>query len=261
MGAGGLLCASFEVILRGRKKTNTNMGCSINLDKVPTKCKMEPCNILISESQERMLIVCKPENKHAIFDIFQKWDLEHEEIGIVSHTGDYQVHYGGSLLYNNKMSNLNEINDYTYEKKTQGIRPRKGAGKALKVREAGRWKVYDSTVGNRTIKGPDKPGSYAILDIPENNKQVFLTWGETFEECLEKMTIFEGVKPLCVVNCLNFGHPGDSMNDFSATIDDLTDGCARNNIPVVGGNVSLYNSTDGKSIRPTPVLLMMGVST
>ena len=261
MGAGGLLCASFEVILRGRKKTKTNMGCSINLDKVPTKCKMEPCNILISESQERMLIVCKPENKHAIFDIFQKWDLEHEEIGIVSHTGDYQVHYGGSLLYNNKMSNLNEINDYTYEKKTQGIRPRKGAGKALKVREAGRWKVYDSTVGNRTIKGPDKPGSYAILDIPENNKQVFLTWGETFEECLEKMTIFEGVKPLCVVNCLNFGHPGDSMNDFSATIDDLTDGCTRNNIPVVGGNVSLYNSTDGKSIRPTPVLLMMGVST
>ena len=110
------------------------------------------------------------------------------------------------------------------------------------------------------MKGPDKPGSYAILDIPENNKQVFVTWGETFKECYEQMTTFEGVKPLCVVNCLNFGHPGDSMNDFSDTIDSLIDGCTSNNIPVVGGNVSLYNSTDGKSIRPTPVLLMMGIS-
>ena len=74
------------------------------------------------------------------------------------------------------------------------------------------------------------------------------------------MKNFDNVKPLCIVNCLNFGHPKDSLNDFSYTIDILTDACKRLNIPVVGGNVSLYNSTDGKSIRPTPILLMMGIS-
>ena len=260
MGAGGLLCASFEVILRGRKKTKKNMGCCINLDKVPTKYKMEPCNILISESQERMLIVCKPEKRQEIFGIFKKWDLEYGEIGIVNNTGNYQIYHEGRVLYNNMMSNLNEVNDYTYEKTSEENRAEKSEEHVKKIHEPNRWKVYDSTVGNRTLKGPDKPGSYAILDIPENNKQLFVTWGETFEECHKQMTIFEGVKPLCVVNCLNFGHPSDSMNDFSDTIDSLVDGCTSNNIPVVGGNVSLYNSTDGKSIRPTPVLLMMGIS-
>ena len=260
MGAGGLLCASFEVILRGRKKTGKNMGCFINLDKVPTKYKMVPLNILISESQERMLIVCDPVKRQEIFDIFEKWDLEYGEIGIVNDTGNYKIYHEGAELYNNRMSNLNEVNDYTYEKVAEENRPKKSTEQVTKIHEPNRWKVYDSTVGNRTLKGPDKPGSYAILDIPENNKQLFVTWGETFEECHEQMTTFEGVKPLCVVNCLNFGHPGDSMNDFSDTIDSLIDGCTSNNIPVVGGNVSLYNSTDGKSIRPTPVLLMMGIS-
>ena len=74
------------------------------------------------------------------------------------------------------------------------------------------------------------------------------------------MKKFYGVKPLCVVNCLNFGHPKDSMNDFVYTIEKLIRECKLFNIPVVGGNVSLYNSTDGKSIRPTPILLMMGIS-
>jgi phosphoribosylformylglycinamidine synthase len=207
-----------------------------------------------------MLIVCKPEKRQEIFDIFKKWDLEYGEIGIVNNTGNYQIYHEGRVLYNNMMSNLNEVNDYTYEKTSEENRAEKSEEHVKKIHEPNRWKVYDSTVGNRTLKGPDKPGSYAILDIPENNKQLFVTWGETFEECHKQMTIFEGVKPLCVVNCLNFGHPSDSMNDFSDTIDSLVDGCTSNNIPVVGGNVSLYNSTDGKSIRPTPVLLMMGIS-
>ena len=89
---------------------------------------------------------------------------------------------------------------------------------------------------------------------------MFLTWGETICECHKTMKKFEGVKPLCVVNCLNFGHPKDSMDSFSYTIESLNKSCSRLNIPIVGGNVSLYNSTDGKSIRPTPILLMMGIS-
>ena len=122
------------------------------------------------------------------------------------------------------------------------------------------WKVYDSTVGNRTLKGPDKPGSYSILDIHEINKQLVLTWGETFNECYKTIKMFQGVKPLCIVNCLNFGDPKYSLNDIKYTINSLTKNCKTYNIPVVGGNVSLYNTTGNTSIYPTPIFLMMGIS-
>ena len=75
------------------------------------------------------------------------------------------------------------------------------------------------------------------------------------------MKLFENVKPLCVVNCLNFGDPKYSLNDLKKTIDDLSSKCKEYNIPVVGGNVSLYNTTNTSSIRPTPILLMMGITT
>ena len=91
MGAGGLLCASLEVVLRGREKTDINMGCNIQLDKVPTKYNMDACDILTSESQERMLIISTSENKSKIFEIFNKWDLEYSLIGSVNTSGEYLV--------------------------------------------------------------------------------------------------------------------------------------------------------------------------
>ena len=86
-----------------------------------------------------------------------------------------------------------------------------------KVRNPELWRQYDITVGNRTIKGPDKPGSYSVLDIPEANKKLVLTWGETFNECYVEMTINQNSKPLGIINCLNFGHPQSSMYDFKNT--------------------------------------------
>ena len=258
MGAGGLLCASLEVVLRGREKTGENFGCNIDLDKVPTKYEMEPCNILISESQERMLIVSPPENKEKIFKIFEKWELEYSVIGSLNKSGEYKVCSKNKILYREKITNFKDIRDDTYS--PNSVVPYKNnfiSGE--KVKDMKRWCVYDSTVGNRTIKGPDKPGSYSIIDIYENNKKLYLTWGESVDECYNIMKEFENVKPLCVVNCLNFGHPKDSITDFSYVIDVMAIRCKQLNIPVVGGNVSLYNSTDGKSIRPTPILLMMGI--
>ena len=260
MGAGGLLCASLEVVLRGRGKTGENFGCNIDLDKVPIKYEMEPCNILISESQERMLIVSPPENKEKIFEIFEKWELEYSVIGSLNKSGEYKVCSKNKILYKEKITNFKDIKDDTYKLDDKPFynftseRFRTG-----KVKDMTRWSVYDSTVGNRTIKGPDKAGSYSIIDIYENNKKLYLTWGESVDECYNIMKKFNDVKPLCVVNCLNFGHPKDSINDFSYTIDNMATRCKELNIPVVGGNVSLYNSTDGKSIRPTPILLMMGI--
>ena len=178
-------------------------------------------------------------------------------IGSVNTSGEYKVYNNEEILYKEKITNFKDIKDDTYvvdEKGTLNFVEAKE-----KVKEMERWSVYDSTVGNRTLKGPDKPGSYSVIDIYENNKKLYLTWGESVDECYNIMKGFNNVKPLCVVNCLNFGHPKDSINDFSYTIDNMATRCKELNIPVVGGNVSLYNSTDGKSIRPTPILLMMGI--
>ncbi len=256
MGAGGLLCASLEVIKRGREKTNKNLGCEITINNVPIKYEMEHTNILISESQERMLIVSKKENVDKICEIFKKWDLEHSIIGKTNDTGKYNVMYENKLLYTQNMDSFDDIHDYSnLSSEITHIIP-----KCKKVKDMNLWTVYDSTVGNRTIKGPDKPGSYSILDIHELGKQLILTWGETYEECKNQIDQFEGVKPLCIVNCLNFGDPKYSISDLKNTIEHLAKNCKHDKIPVVGGNVSLYNTTGNSSIRPTPILLMLGIT-
>ena len=260
MGAGGLLCASIEVIKRGREKTGKNLGCSIVLNDIPTKYDMEYTNILISESQERMLIVSTKENVNEICEIFKKWDLEHSIIGTTNLSGKYNVYHktedNDDLLYTTSISSFNDIHDYS----NLSSALTKMIPKCDKVKDMNMWKIYDSTVGNRTIKGPDKPGSYSILDLYEIKKQLILTWGETYEECKEQIDLFEGVKPLGLVNCLNFGDPKNSISDIKNTIDVLNTCCRNDNIPVLGGNVSLYNSTGKNSIRPSPILLMIGIS-
>jgi phosphoribosylformylglycinamidine synthase len=258
MGAGGLLCATLEVIKRGRDKTKLNLGCNINLENVPIKYEMESQNILISESQERMLIVCKKNNVDNVFDILKKWDLEYSIIGETTLDGKYSVYKSKKLLYSENMSTFNDVHDYSnvsLSKNNQENHTKKPEKIYTDV-----WKCYDSTIGNRTLKGPDKPGSYSVLNIPEVKKQLILTWGETFDECYENMKLFEGIKPLCLINCLNFGDPKNCMYDFKETIEKLNNGCKKYNIPIVGGNVSLYNSTNENSIRPTPILVMMGIS-
>ncbi len=260
MGAGGLLCATLEVINRGREKTGSNMGCAIDLNQIPTKYEMEYSNILVSESQERMLIVCSADNTVKIAQIFKKWDLEYALIGKITMDGKYDVFYDDRLLYSENFSAFKDVNDYTNI--PNNITYPKGAPHTIpvKVKMGHLWEKYDSTVGNRTIKGPDKPGQYSILDIYEVNKQLILTWGETFDEAYDTMIKFESVKPLCIVNCLNFGDPKYSLSDFENTINDLKNNCNGYNIPVVGGNVSLYNTTGNNSIYPTPIIVMMGIS-
>ena len=163
------------------------------------------------------------------------------------------------MIYSDNISNLDSPEDYINIPKKRMCNI--NYTEPMKINNPELWTIYDSTVGNRTLKGPDKPGNYAILDIYEVNKQLILTWGEKFDICYEKMKLFENVKPLCIVNCLNFGDPKYSLYDLKETIDDLSLKCKKYNIPVVGGNVSLYNTTQTSSIRPTPILLMMGITT
>jgi phosphoribosylformylglycinamidine (FGAM) synthase-like amidotransferase family enzyme/selenophosphate synthetase-related protein len=259
MGAGGLLCASLEVVVRGiKKKKIYYLGCEIYLDKIPTKYPMENCNKLISESQERMLILAQKENIDKISEILNRWDLEFAIIGKTNLTGKYNVFDNDVLLYSECVKNLDCKEDYcNLPIKNDYVND---LSEPIKKKDMKKWEIYDMTVGNRTIKGPDKPGSFAILDLYEVGKQAILTWGESFDECFEHMSLFENVKPLCLVNCLNYGDPKYSLYDLKSTVDDLTLKSKLHNIPVVGGNVSLYNTTNDNSIRPTPIILMLGIS-
>ena len=158
-----------------------------------------------------------------------------------------------NLYIANKYQNLGEISESWSEKefpKRESIRE--------KIKDKKKWTVYDSTVGCRTIKGPDKDGSYSILDIYEINKKIILTWAENCQDCYDEMIKQKGL-PLCIINCLNFGHPKDSIGAFNETIKEINNFCKNQKIPVVGGNVSLYNSTNDVSIKPTPVIVMMGL--
>ncbi len=267
MGAGGLLCASLEIIKRGREKTHSNMGCEIYMDKVPTKYEMDPCNILISESQERMLCAVSNDKLKAVSDVFKKWDLEYSVIGITNSTGKYNILNKSGittrLLYSKEMTSFNDVNDYTNIPNSM----HKTMTEIPHFLKDVNYEYYDSTVGNRTIvsnhnnnsENPDV-NNFSIMDIYELSKKLVITWGETFDECHDTMKKFTGIKPLCLVNCLNFGDPKYSLFDFENTIADLTQNCRIYEIPIVGGNVSLYNTTRDKSIYPTPILVMIGIS-
>ena len=112
----------------------------------------------------------------------------------------------------------------------------------IKVSDINLWKEYDNTIGNRTVKGPLEPGRYAELYLPEINNNLIITWGESIEVCLNHMNS-NNVEPLGVVNCLNFGDPENCIRDIRESIEKLNEDCKKNNVPIIGGNVSLYNAT------------------
>ena len=262
MGAGGLLCSSIEVVSRGRVKTSKPLGCNMFVENVPIKdYKMSLCDRLISESQERMLIVCKPENKDKIFDIFKKWDLEYSIVGKVDLSGKYNVYHYDTLLYSEGMDNFEDPKEDWDDSQLQ--LNNKDNVKIEKIHNKTLWESYDSTIGGRTIKGPLDDGSYSILNVPEANKKIIITWGWDLNECIKKTETYknennEEIKLLCAINCMNFGHPCDCMGSFSQTIKELRETCIENKVPIVGGNVSLYNATFGTSIIPTPVIVLVG---
>ena len=254
LGAGGLLCASFEVVHRASEKYNKNLGCRMFLDKVPLKHDMNKADILISESQERMLLVCNEATKSSIFNIFEKWDLEYAIVGEVDTSGKYSVYNKSKLVFQEDMSFFADVREdweLTKPQQHKMIPPKKTRNMEL-------WQVYDSTIGNRTIKGPDKPNSYSILDIYEIGKELHISWGCTYDECYSYFKE-NNIKPLALVNCLNYGHPKTALGDLVKLIRDVTKKCKEDHVPVIGGNVSLYNSTDGHNIYPSPVILMVGL--
>jgi phosphoribosylformylglycinamidine synthase len=277
MGAAGLLCSTSEVVLRGRKKSEKNLGAKIYLNRVPTKAnRMSPVEMLLSESQERMLIVGHRKYRENILKLFKHWDLEACVIGMVTDDGKYTIVYDTSTRKNIVLSmEFSEIFPEVHENwdlkkwKTQNSKHRKAARRITQEI----WHQYDWMVGTRTIKGPNEPGHYAVLDIPEIDKELVVAWSSdegrsdssptrgieyAFDQCFSRLKSLLA-KPLGLTNCLNFGHPRDSMGAFVETIDSLVHRCKAADVPVVSGNVSLYNAHGNHSIKPTPVLVMAGM--
>lgn len=253
MGAAGILCSTMEIVKRGREKSGRNLGCEVYVDRIPLKCKMSTSDILLSETQERMLIVAEEKNSSIISTIFQKWDLEFSVVGRVTEAGSYDVIRNGKLEYSEDYDRFpNPKLDWPLTEFPKQYSVMK------KIKNKELWTVYDSTIGSRTKKGPAENRSYSVLHLREINKDLFITWGSTFEEC-DRIMLENKIKPLCVVNCLNFGHPEDSMGAFKNIVEEMSEACKSYNIPIVGGNVSLYNSTNGVSIKPTVVMMMIGI--
>ena len=254
LGAGGILCATTEVIQRGREKTNKNLGCSIFLDQIPLKSNIDNYSILASETQERMLLVSNKDNYHEIRKILKKWGLEYNVIGEVNDTGCYDVYTSKNkkLVYTEYFTNFKEEDNnlpLTYNDNHYKIE---------KIKDMSLWETYDHSIGCRTIKGPDIVGSYSMLDIYEINKKLIITWSNNVESCHSKLKEFNA-KPLGIVNCLNFGDPLTCIGDFKNHIDLMNEQCKELNIPVLGGNVSMYNSTDNIDIPSTVVIVMIGL--
>jgi phosphoribosylformylglycinamidine (FGAM) synthase-like amidotransferase family enzyme/selenophosphate synthetase-related protein len=252
MGAGGLLCSSLEVVQRGRTKYKENFGCVINVDSIPEVGNMDSCDKLISESQERMLLVSKPECVERIFEIFNKWELEYSVVGNVNLTGKYKVISDDGELFSENVSNFD---DPIEEWPTDNV---SNVSKVMpEYANNDLWTNYDKSIGGRSIK-IGRGNLYTILDLREVNKKLVIAWGDDFDTCYYNV-IWGGGKPVGLVNCLNYGHPKDSIGDMAAFLEELTTKCRKYDVPVLGGNVSLYNATDGKSIIPSPILMMIGL--
>ena len=134
-----------------------------------------------------------------------------------------------------------------------------------KIYNSDLFEQYDSTIGSRTIfgrldfiKNYKRIHDYAILDIPEANQEVIITWGVSFDECYINI-INKNYKPLCLVNCLNYGEPNTAIYDIKIFLEKLNRKCIKHDIPIIGGGVSLYNCSDKVNIKPTPQLVMIGI--
>ena len=286
MGAAGLTSSSVEMASKG------NLGIEINLNKIPCREeKMTPYEMMLSESQERMLLILNSGKEENAMKIFKKWGLDFSIIGKTTDTKNL------SLIYNNKevaniplssLSNDAPVYDRKWEKNNNQKKLRKTREiDSLKVLESFKiilsspnnsnkswvWEQYDNTVMADTIQKPG--GDSAVVRIHGQNKAVAVTVDSSADYCLAnpflgaKQVVSEtwrnlisvGAVPIAITNCLNFGNPEKNkiMGQFVETIEGITEACKYLDFPVVSGNVSFYNETQNNSISPTPTIGGVGL--
>jgi phosphoribosylformylglycinamidine synthase len=285
LGAAGLSSSSAEMASKGE------VGLDIDVSLVPLReAGMEPWEIMISESQERMLCVCEPERVDAVLAVCEKWEVHGVRIGSVVEERVLRVLDGGEVVGEMPVEALVDdcpLYDLSPEAPSAGLYP---APPRLLAAEdpqeillallaspniASRlplFEQYDCIVQSRTVRRPEQadaavlamPGGGAIaVSIDGSGRRVacdpYTGTIEAVLECTANLAC-AGAEPLGLTNCLNFGNPEKPHIAWQLTesIRGLADACRALDVPVVGGNVSLYNESGGGPIYPTPVVGMVG---
>ncbi|WP_265823472.1 phosphoribosylformylglycinamidine synthase subunit PurL [Geovibrio ferrireducens] len=285
MGAAGLTSSSFEM--------GAQSGVVLDLDRVPTREKgMTPYEIMLSESQERMLMVVRKGCEDKVKAIFDKWDLDAEVIGHVATDGYVRLRWQGEEVaalpaaplskeapkYNRPYARgayMDELNSPVEVKEPDHLK-----GVLLKLLAAPniaskKWVYtqYDHMVriGTTVLPGSDA----SVIRVPESKKGIALSADCNSRFCrLDPRTggmaaiaesarnvAVSGARPRAFTNCLNFGNPEkpDIMWQFVEAVEGMAEAGKALETPVVSGNVSLYNETEGKGVYPTPTIVMVGV--
>ena len=292
MGAAGIICSTAEMSAKG------GVGMRIDLDKVPTRQKnMKAWELLLSESQERMLVVVERGKEDAVLKVFEKWDLSCSEIGQVTDDGllKFYMHGqleaeipayelvlgGGAPQYTREYKepkyfakiqafDMNAVADVTVLKETaeQLVQIPNIASK--------RWVYtqYDSMVGaaNASTNAPSDAsvvlakgtGKALAMTVDCNSKYVFADpykGGMIAVAEAARNIVCSGGEPIGVTNCLNFGNPYDPevYYQFVKAVTGMGDACRKFNTPVTGGNVSFYNQNPDGPVYPTPTIGMVGI--
>jgi len=287
MGAAGLTCSTTEMA------SNSGAGIEIDLDLVPQREEgMTPYEIMLSESQERMLIVARKDRVEEVRQIFAKWDLDAVIIGQVTDSNRLIVRAGGDIVVDipvDPVVNLCPVYERpsarpTYSRTRAQIDPvpltenynltleRLLASPTIADKE---WvfRQYDHMVQVNTTLLPGADA--AVLRIKNKKKALAVALdGNPLYTFLDpliggKIAVAEacrnlacvGARPVGVTNCLNFGNPEkpEIMWQFQKVIEGISEACRVFDIPVTGGNVSFYNDTEGESVYPTPVLGVVGL--
>ena len=289
MGAAGLTSSSVEMAARG------GAGLRLELDRVPMREEgMTPYEILLSESQERMLLVARRGSEEAVQAIFRRWDLEAVVIGEVTDDGIYRVRWHGEDVVALPVAVIGD--DAPVYQRPAAEPADLGARQTLDLERvpipqdlqatllallespnlcSREWvyEQYDQLVGANTVVRPG--GDAALVRVDGTRRALALA-----VDCNSRFTrldpylgammavveaarncVVVGARPLAVTDCLNYGNPENPevMWQFQQGIAGIRDACVALGTPVVSGNVSFYNETDGQSIPPTPTIAMVGL--
>jgi phosphoribosylformylglycinamidine synthase II len=288
MGAAGLTCSTSEMASRG------GMGIEIELERVPRReSGMTPYEILLSESQERMLLVVERGRENEVIEIFRKWGLEAVTIGQITSDGLVRVREQGRVAAEIPAHTLAEEGPVYARplRPPEPVRAEKLAEFSPDLRDftenfrrllaspaiaSKRWvfEQYDHMVRTNTLVGPGA-GDAAVVRVKGTRRAVALATDGNGRWCAldpylgamhavaeaARNVAATGARPLAATNCLNFGNPEkpEVMWQFSRVIDGMAEACRAFSTPITGGNVSFYNETLGRAIFPTPVVGMLGL--
>jgi len=289
MGAAGLTSSSLEMAGRG------GAGIVLDLDAVPLReAEMVPYEILLSESQERMLLVARAGSEAAVQAIFARWDLEAAVIGRVTDDGLFHARWHGTEVCTLPVAALTErapvyrrpaeepaaLEDLQRFDLKEVQEPVDFTHALLTLLESPNlcsrewvYRQYDQLVGGNTVVRPGADA--AVVRVEGTRRALALTVDCNSRYCkldpylgavlavveAARNLVAVGARPLAVSDCLNYGNPErpDVMWQFQQGIHGIRDACLALGTPVVSGNVSFYNETDGRSIPPTPTIAMVGL--